>query len=74
MNYEKFSRVLRYYYDGDMIAKVRMMYLFYVLQKQKCFKNFGNIIFLKLFYIMVISFVKKNYLLLYIISKYNYLE
>ena len=24
MNYEKLSRALRYYYDGDMISKVRV--------------------------------------------------
>ena len=28
MNYEKLSRALRYYYDGDMIAKVRNVSLF----------------------------------------------
>lgn len=26
MNYEKLSRALRYYYDGDMIAKVRLVW------------------------------------------------
>ena len=35
MNYEKLSRALRYYYDGDMIAKVTHRHLFIYLSVVK---------------------------------------
>lgn len=48
MNYEKLSRALRYYYDGDMIAKVyieRLSFILYqyILQQYYFYCPFYNI-------------------------------
>lgn len=46
MNYEKLSRALRYYYDGDMISKVhgkRFVYKFVCDLKQVIGYNAGEL-------------------------------